>query len=68
MILQTHSADWSIRLGRCQRLVAYPDEAIVEEEAHEAWSIAGVTADGGADNVADEILCSWASAAVVTDL
>ena len=49
-------------------LVAYPDEAIVEEEAHEAWSIAGVTADGGVDDVADEILCPWASAAVVTYL
>jgi len=49
-------------------LVAYPDEAIVEEEADEAWSIAGVTADGGVDDGADEILCSWASAAVVTDL
>ena len=37
-------------------------------EADEAWSIAGVTADGGVDDGADEILCSWASAAVVTDL
>jgi hypothetical protein len=49
-------------------LVAYPDEAIVEEEAHEARSVAGVTADGGVDDVADEILCPWASPAVVTDL
>ena len=49
-------------------IINYPDEAVVEEEAHEAWSIAGVTADGGVDDVADEILCPWATAAVVTDL
>jgi len=47
---------------------AYPDEAVVEEEAHEAGAIAGVTADGGEDDVADEVLRPRTRAAVVPDL
>ena len=47
---------------------AYPDEAVVEEETHEAGAIAGVSADGGEDDVADEVLRPWAGAVVVPDL
>jgi hypothetical protein len=40
----------------------------VEEEAHQAGAIAGVSSDGGEDDVADEVLRPGTSAVVVSDL
>ncbi len=48
--------------------VFLPDEAVVEEETDEAGAIAGVAEDGGADDVADEVLRPGASIVVVSDL
>jgi hypothetical protein len=47
---------------------ANPDEAVVEEHAHESGAIAGVSADGGADDGADELLRPRATAVVVPNL
>lgn len=47
---------------------ADPDEAVVEEESHEPGADAGVAADGGADDGADELLRSRAGVVVEPDL
>ena len=45
-----------------------PDEAVVEEYAHESGAIAGVSSDRCPDDGADELLRPRASAVVVSNL
>ena len=47
---------------------AYPDEAVVEEEADEAGPVASVLADGGVDDGLDQLLGGRAGGVVVPHL